>query len=145
MIASKKILLVEDDPMIVEIYGRKFSAAGFEVSVASSGKMALEKARSDFFDLVLLDIVLPEMNGMEILEQFRNPKNGYASDLKIVMFSNLNEKTDRDRAIELGASGFIPKTEYAPSQLVEEVSRLLRQFEMQKQNAEHSESTEPAS
>ena len=130
-----RILLVEDDPMISEIYERKFSAAGFEVRIAVSGKAVLEILRKESFDLVLLDIVLPEMNGMDILERLRDPKNGYPPELKIVMFSNLNEKDDRDKAVALGASGFISKTEFSPTELIAEVSRFLRQFEMQKQNA----------
>lgn len=130
-----KILLVEDDPMISEIYQRKFSAAGFEVRIAMSGKAVLDILLKESFDLVLLDIVLPEMSGMEILEKLRNPKNGYNLETKIVMFSNLSEKDDRDKAIALGASGFISKTDFSPSELIEEVSRFLRQFEAQKHNA----------
>lgn len=133
-----RILLVEDDPMISEIYERKFSAAGFEVRIAVSGKVVLEILRKESFDLVLLDIVLPEMNGMDILERLRDPKNGYPPALKIVMFSNLSEKDDRDKAVALGASGFISKTEFSPTELIAEVSRFLRQFEMQKQNAAES-------
>lgn len=121
----KKILLVEDDPMISEIYERKFVAAGFDVRVVASGRAVLEVLRTESFDIVLLDIVLPEMNGMEILEFLRDPKNGYPAKQKIVMFSNLNETDDRDRAARLGANGFVPKTQFSPSQLVEEVSRFL--------------------
>ena len=130
-----RILLVEDDPMISEIYERKFSTAGFEVRIVVSGKVVLEILREEMFDLVLLDIVLPQMNGIDVLEQLRDPKNGYSSDLKVVMFSNLSEKDDRDRVVALGASGFISKTEFSPTELIAEVSRFLRQFEMQKQNA----------
>ncbi|QQS15692.1 MAG: response regulator [Candidatus Moraniibacteriota bacterium] len=126
-----RVLLVEDDPMISEIYQRKFSAAGFEVRIAASGKAVLDILRTESFDLVLLDIVLPEMSGMEILEKLRNPKNGYNSDIKIVMFSSLSEKDDRDRAVALGASGFISKTEVSPSELIVEVTRFLHQFEAQ--------------
>ncbi len=139
-----RILLVEDDPMISEIYQRKFSAAGFDVRIAASGKAVLDILRTESFDLVLLDIVLPEMNGMEILETLRDPKNGYDLGMKIVMFSNLSEKDDRDRAVALGASGFISKTEFSPSELIEEISRFLRQFEAQKQNANRNASETPS-
>lgn len=131
-----KILLVEDDPMISEIYQRKFSAVGFETRIATSGKAVLDILRVEPFDLVLLDIVLPEMNGTEVLEQLRNPKNGYDKDLKILMFSSLSEKDDRDKTVALGANGFIAKNEFSPSELVIEVSRFLQQFETQKKNAE---------
>jgi DNA-binding response OmpR family regulator len=130
-----KILFVEDDPMISEIYLRKFSAAGFEVVPAMTGKEVLRKvAEEGPFDLVLLDIVLPEMNGIEVLSELRT-SGRYDPDLKVVMFSNLNEQEDRKKAIDLGANGFIPKTEYSPSRLVEEVRRFLSQFEEQRKNA----------
>ncbi len=125
--SMSKVLLVEDDPMISEMYERKFVAAGFDVRIAVSGKAVLDILRVEPFDIVLLDIVLPEMGGMEVLEQIRNPKSGYAPDLKIVMFSNLNEREDREKALRLGANGFISKSEFSPSQLVEEVSRFLKQ------------------
>lgn len=126
--------------MISEIYQRKFLAAGFDSHIAMSGKAVLDMLRTEPFDLVLLDIVLPEVNGMDVLEQLRNPKNGYDQNVRIVMFSNLNEKDDREKAIALGADGFIPKTEFSPSQLVEEVSRFLKQFEARKRNAEKATS-----
>ena len=78
---------------------------------------------------MLLDIVLPELNGIEVLEALRNPKNGYDPNLKILMFSNLNDSADRDRALELGANGFLSKTEFSPSQLVEEVVQFLKRTE----------------
>jgi DNA-binding response OmpR family regulator len=129
-----KILLVEDDPMISEVYMTKFRTSGIEADLAETGKAVLQKAKENAYDLILLDIVLPEMNGMEVLEELRT-KPEYDKNLKIVMFSNLSEKSDRDRAIQLGANGFVPKTEFAPSQLVSEVARFLRQFEEQKKNA----------
>lgn len=135
-----KVLLVEDDPMISEIYQKKFETAGFEVRVAGSGKAVLSALQSYAADVVLLDLVLPEMNGMEVLQALRDPKNGYRPDLKVIIFSNLNEKEDRDKAVKLGANGFIPKTEFSPSQLVEEVSRFLRQFSEQDRNANRLES-----
>ena len=66
-----KILLVEDDPMIGEIYERKFSSAGFDVKRAVSGKQVLQFAGEEPFDLVLLDIVLPEMNGLDVLKELK--------------------------------------------------------------------------
>lgn len=135
-----KVLLVEDDPMISEIYQKKFETAGFEVRVAASGKAVLSALQSYAADVVLLDLVLPEMNGMEVLQVLRDPKNGYNPNLKVIIFSNLNEKEDRDKAVKFGANGFIPKTEFSPSQLVEEVSRFLRQFSEQDRNASRSES-----
>ena len=128
--------------MISEVYMTKFRSSGIDADLAETGKAVLQKAKENAYDLVLLDIVLPEMNGMEVLEELRT-KPEYDKNLKIVMFSNLSEKADRDRALQLGANGFVPKTEFAPSQLVSEVSRFLRQFDEQKKNAQRAEGGAP--
>lgn len=142
--SMKKILLVEDDSMIVEIYRRRLVASGFDVSVATAGKAALDTLRTDHFDLVLLDIVLPEMGGLEILERLRDPKEGYDPKLPIFMFSNVGESEDRSRAISLGANGFIAKTEFSPSRLAEEIARMFSdKTEMREFSGISSESQKP--
>ncbi len=131
-----KILLVEDDPFIAEIYKKKFETSGFEVVNVASGKEVLKVVKEQVFDLLLLDLVIPEMSGTEVLRELRqNPE--YNKDLKIVIFSNLSSTEDREEALKLGANGFISKTEFSPSQVVEEVNRFLRQFQEQEKNSLH--------
>jgi len=128
-----KIMLVEDDSMIAEIYKKKFEMVGFEVVNAVTGKEVLKFASEGIFDLILLDMVLPEMSGMDVLKQLRQ-SGQYSADLKIVMLSNLN-KTDYERqAKENGADGFIGKTQYSPSELAKEIQRLLNEYEEQRKN-----------
>ncbi|GBE17324.1 phosphate regulon transcriptional regulatory protein PhoB [bacterium BMS3Abin15] len=119
-----KILIVEDDPMISEIYQKKFEAAGFEVVVAVNGNEVISNVKKDKFDLVLLDLVLPEMSGIDILKQLKEGK--YNPGMKVVIFSNLSEKEDRDRAAKNGADGFISKTQYSPSELVKEIQKIIK-------------------
>ena len=133
-----KIMLVEDDPMIAEIYVKKFEAAGFEVVNAVTGKEVLKYASEDNFDLILLDMVLPEMNGMDVLKELRNSGN-YSSDLKVVILSNLNKTDTEKEAMDNGANDFIGKTEFTPSELVVEVRRLLDLYDEQKKNKERLE------
>ncbi len=128
-----KILLVEDDPMISEIYQRKFSGSGFEVDIAVSGKEVLKKAGESEFDVILLDLVLPEMGGMEVLKELK--RGGKCSSrTKVIIFSNLNEKEQQDEAIKNGADGFISKTHYSPSDLVREVRRIFDEYGEQEKN-----------
>lgn len=129
-----KILIVEDDPMIAEIYQKKFISAGFEVAVAENGKKVLEEVENSQFDLVLLDMVLPEMSGLEILKKLKS--GNYNPSMKVIIFSNLSEKSDRDEAMQNGADGFIGKTQYNPSELVTEVRRILHQFGEEAKNEE---------
>src|SRR3989344_4605363 len=119
-----KILLVEDDPFISEIYQKKFAAEGFEVIVAATGPEVLKLAGEQPFDAILLDLVLPEMSGLEVLKALRQ-KGARNARTKIIVFSNLSGEEDQAEAVAAGADGFISKTEFTPSQVVEEVKRAL--------------------
>lgn len=128
-----KIMLVEDDPMIAEIYKRKFESSGFEVVNAVNGKEVLKFASEAKFDLILLDMLMPEMSGMEVLKELRQ-SGKYDPELKVIMLSNLN-KTDYEKETrENGANGFIGKTQYSPTELVAEIQRLLNEYAEQKKN-----------
>lgn len=129
-----KILLVEDDPFIAEIYKKKLETSGFETLNVASGKAVLKELQEQAFDLVLLDLVLPEMSGTEVLRELRHNKE-YDPNIKIVVFSNLSSNEDREEVMKLGANGFISKTEFSPSEVVGEIERFLRQFREQKKNA----------
>lgn len=120
-----KIILAEDDSMIVEIYKKKFEETGFEVVVATTGKEILNCVAKENADVMLLDLVLPELGGLDILKEIK--KSGkYNSELKVVVFSNLDSEEDKIKAFKLGADGFIPKTKYTPSELVEKIKEILK-------------------
>lgn len=118
-----KIIIVEDDPMLGEIYEKKFLEAGFEMKLVTSGK-AVEGEVSNYQpEMVLLDIVLPDMDGYEILEALS--KNEATKSVPTYVFSNLSAKEDIERATSLGAKGFITKSSFTPTQLVDEVKKIL--------------------
>lgn len=127
-----KILLVEDDSFIADIYKKKFESSGFEVLNITNGRAVLKAVDDQHFDIILLDLVIPEMSGLEVLKELRGPR--YPVGLPIVIFSNLSNPEDRELAVKLGANGFIPKTDFSPSQVVDEVNRYLRQFGEQSKN-----------
>lgn len=118
--------------MISEIYQKKFSESGFEVFPAVNGTEVLEIAKKENPALVILDLIMPNMSGFEIIEHLR--KDGFSPEIKIIVSSNLSQKEDRDKAIELGANGFVAKADYTPAQLVGEVQRLFNQFQENKKN-----------
>lgn len=130
-----KILLVEDDPFISEIYTKKFETSGFEVASALTGREVLKKVLEATYDLILLDMVIPEVSGMEVLKELRTNKE-YNPDLKVVVFSNLSGPQERQDALAAGANGFISKTDFTPSEVVNEVRRYLDQFTSQAKHAE---------
>jgi CheY-like chemotaxis protein len=131
-----KILFVEDDQFIADIYMRKFSEAGFDVKNAMTGKDALRFLKEDFYDLMLLDLVIPEMSGLDVLREIRGNQQYRGVDIRIVVFSNLSNEEDRKECLDLGADGFISKTAFSPTEVVEEINRYLHQFSEQKKNQE---------
>ena len=117
----KTILLVEDDPFLIDIYTTKFKEAGFSVEVASDGEEGLRKLNEEKFDLLVLDIVLPQIDGWEILRKIKNKK-----DLKIIVLSNLGQKGEVEKGLKLGATKYLIKAHYTPSQVVDEIKEVLK-------------------
>ena len=122
----KTILLVEDDPFLVDIYSTKLKEAGFSVQVAIDGKEALKKIKEDIPDLLLLDIVLPNFNGWEILRKIG--RDDELKALKIIVLSNLGEKQEIEKGLKLGAARYLVKAHYTPSEVIEEVKKILNKL-----------------
>lgn len=118
------ILLIEDDPFLIDIYTTKLKEAGFEVDVATDGEEALRKTQEKKPDLALLDIVLPQFDGWEILRRIKSDKN--LKDLKVIILSNLGQKEEVEKGIKLGAEKYLIKAHYNPSQVVEEIEDCLK-------------------
>jgi len=123
MAKAKTILLVEDDPFLVDIYTTKFKEAGFDITVAADGNQAIKMMQDRKFDLVLLDIVLPHLDGWEVLEKVKADPN--LQDQKVVVLSNLGQKQEIDRALALGANKYLIKAHYTPSEVAEEARLIL--------------------
>jgi two-component system alkaline phosphatase synthesis response regulator PhoP len=119
----KKILVVEDDPMLLEIYQKKFNGGEFEVITATSGIEAEKKAAAEKPDLILLDLVLPEKDGLSVLKTIKEDNS--LQGTKVVIFSNLSQEEEQQKAQSLGADGFIVKSEFTPQQLVDKVKEIL--------------------
>ncbi|MFK7945753.1 MAG: response regulator transcription factor [Paracoccaceae bacterium] len=117
----KRVLLVEDEPNIVESLKFLLARAGFEVVVQANGREGLQAARSAPPDVLILDVMLPEINGIEVLRQLRAEDTG--SDLPILMLTAKGQREDRERAIEAGADIFLTKP-FANADLVSAVQSL---------------------
>jgi DNA-binding response OmpR family regulator len=124
----KKILLVEDDPFLIDIYQKKLKDSGFKVEVAKDGERALEILKEKNFDLMLLDIVLPKIDGWKILEEIKEMKKEKKDleKMKIVIWSNLGEKEDIKKGLSLGATSYLIKANFTPSEVVREIEKLLK-------------------
>lgn len=119
----KKILLVEDEDFIRELYIRQLTKAGFLVKSAVDGQSGLDILKNETFDLLLLDIMLPGINGLQLLREFKtqNP----ASPMITILLTNLGQEAVIKEGFELGAQAYLIKASYTPDQVVNEVKNAL--------------------
>jgi len=119
-----KILLIEDDPLLIDIYTTKLKSSDFEVEVEDDGARVVAQIEKIKPDLVVLDIVLPHMDGWDILRQIRG--NKLIRNTKVMILSNLGQKDEVDRGMSLGAVKYLIKADYTPTQVVAEIRKLLQ-------------------
>jgi CheY-like chemotaxis protein len=117
------IILVEDDPFLIDIYKQKFENAGFEVRIVKNGGKVLEALAQSKPDLLLLDIVLPEVAGWEILAKIKAEPS--YKDIKVVILSNLGQKEEVEKGLQMGATKYLIKSQFKPSEVVEKVNEIL--------------------
>jgi len=121
MSENKKILLIEDDSFLQELAAKKLIEGGFEVDVASTGEEGVERVENGEHDLVLLDIILPEMGGFEVLEKIKSHDNENIANKTVVMLSNLGQDEEIQKAKDLGADDYLIKAHFTPEDIVKKV------------------------
>lgn len=119
----KKILLVEDDNFIIDIYITKLKEVGFSVQSAVNGEDALVKIKQSRPDLVLLDIVLPQVTGFEFLQEIKRMPE--LKNVPVIVLSNLGQKKEVEKGLSLGAAKYLIKAHYTPTEVVEEIRAVL--------------------
>jgi len=120
----KQILLIEDDPFLIDIYTTKLKEEGYAVDVAEDGEEGLRMLRQKKPDLLLLDVVLPSFNGWEILRKIKRTDD--LKDLKVVILSNLGEKEEVEKGLNLGAAKYLVKAHYTPTEVIKEIKKILK-------------------
>jgi len=123
----KKILLVEDEPFLTDIYTTKLERTGFEVQLVTEGDKVLGVLKEFKPDLLVLDIILPNLDGWEVLRKIRKEK-GF-EELPVIILSNLGQKQEVMKGLNLGATKYLIKAHYTPSELVEEIKKILEENE----------------
>lgn len=118
-----RILIIEDDPLISRMYQTIFQFENFEVDMARNGEEGMEKIKRHKPTLILLDIMMPKMSGIDVLKEIKGNPN--TKKIPVVVLTNLSGMKDAEAAIELGAVKFIVKTEHKPKQVVEQIREVL--------------------
>lgn len=119
-----KILIVEDDPFLLKMYTKKLQVEGYEVETAKDGEEGLLKLKSFMPDLALMDVMLPKLNGLEVI--IKAKADPQTKDIPILVLSNLSATTDTEAAVKEGAVGYMIKSDYTPSQVIEKVKEYLK-------------------
>ncbi|MFA5178129.1 MAG: response regulator [Candidatus Paceibacterota bacterium] len=120
---SKKILIIEDDRFLRELMSRKLLSLQFDVAVAVDGEEGLEKIKSEMPDVVLLDLILPGINGFEVLENAK--KNPATAKIPVIILSNLGQSEDIEKGLKLGAEDFLVKAHFTPQEIVNKLKSIL--------------------
>lgn len=118
-----KILIVEDDPLMSRMYQKVFSIEGYEVSLAKDGVEGLEKVKSEKPTLILLDIMMPKMNGFEVLDKIKADPT--TKTIPVIILTNLAGERDAETALARGAVKYIIKSQYEPNQITAMVKEIL--------------------
>ena len=119
-----KILLIDDDPTFTQLYSSVFRIQKINLSVAKTGAEGLQKAGEEQPDLILLDIMLPDINGFDVLKRLKEDPR--TSKITVWVISNLAEQVNKDTARSLGAKDYLVKASNTPNQVVEKINSFFR-------------------
>jgi DNA-binding response OmpR family regulator len=123
MDVKKTILLVEDDAFVSDIYHTKLTQEGYDLMVAENGLEALKKLEEKNPDLILLDIIMPYMDGIEVLKKLK--ENEEWKKIPVIILTNLSQKEEVEEGLKIGANDYLIKSHFTPSEVVAKVKKLL--------------------
>ncbi len=118
---AKKILLVEDEEIMIDLLQRNLAKEGYEVFIARDGEEGLRIMKEAMPDIVLLDVVMPKMNGFEVMEEMAKDK--ILAKIPVIIISNSGQPVELDRVQKLGAKDWLIKTEFDPQGVVDKVEK----------------------
>lgn len=117
--AGRSVLCIEDEHFIGELYDRALTKSGYKVTVITDGVKGLEAAETNQYDIILLDLMLPNLTGIEILRRLRDPHRTAPIRAKIIITTNLEQREDVRADIEKQADGYLVKAEFTPHELAD--------------------------
>lgn len=123
MTTPQKILIVDDDIMIITLYKELLTAKGYIIETAHDGKDGWEKALAFSPSLIMLDIIMPGVNGIQLLEQLKGTPN--TAEIPVIMLTNVNDIRSAQTALRLGAIKYLIKSDFDPDKTVQAINEVL--------------------
>lgn len=123
MAEKSVVLLIEDDNLMVRMYQDKFTGDGYQVNVALDGEEGLAKLKKEKPVLILLDVMMPKMNGFEVLEKIKADPD--TKKIPVILLTNLSGEDDAKKGLEMGAVAYLIKSDYTPDQVAAKVKEIL--------------------
>lgn len=117
-----KVLLIDDEMPIITMYQEKLAKEGFKILTANDGATGIQIAKAEKPDVILLDIIMPKINGLDVLKELKNEPT--TKDIPVYLLTNIQEETGEDRGRSLGAAGYMFKAETEPGKLVKMLNEL---------------------
>lgn len=124
MAENKTILIIEDDKFLRQLISQKLSKEGYEIIEAVDGEEGAEKVKETKPDLVLLDLILPGIDGFEVLSQIK--RDEALNSIPVIILSNLGQREDIERGVNLGAADYLIKAHFTPGEIIEKIRRILK-------------------
>jgi DNA-binding response OmpR family regulator len=120
----KKILIIEDDKFLRELIAQKLIKEDFEVSEAMDGEEGIKKIKEEKPDLILLDLILPGIDGFEVLSQMK--KEPALASIPVIILSNLGQKDDVEKGLKMGAIDYLIKAHFTPGEIIDKIKVALK-------------------
>ncbi|PJB16016.1 response regulator [Candidatus Falkowbacteria bacterium CG_4_9_14_3_um_filter_38_19] len=121
---SKTILVIEDDKFLRELISRKLTGEGFDVLEAVDGEDGVKKIKEEKPDIVLLDLILPGIDGFEVLAKLRDDPE--ISPIPVIILSNLGQREEVEKGLKLGAIDYLIKAHFTPGEIIEKIKNILK-------------------
>jgi len=119
----KTILIIEDDEFFRDLVDKKLISEGFDVAKAVDGEEGIKKIKEEKPDLILLDLLLPNIDGFEVLERIK--KDPATASIPVIILSNLGQKEEVEKGLEFGAADFLIKAQFTSDEIIEKVKNVL--------------------
>lgn len=116
---QRRVLIIEDENFISELYVRALNKGGYQVTAISDGEEAFKEAQTNRYDLILLDLMIPNLSGIDILRSLRDPARVPVITAKIIIITNLEQREEVRADIEKQADAYVVKAELTPHELVD--------------------------